>query len=186
MYMSPSLTIVLQIAVASLEATSGFWFSHRKRGTDFSREKRFEPLALLFRGAKSLQDFHVAGVRRRTVEHFWSQMRSAHHLAERRVLIIRQSCTPIASRQEEIPQTFALSLCLKLLHQGDGFPGPEPVGLLVKEPLTGVNVRRHEIHQPLAQIDHGGREFKVHRDLLADHISLNPVGIHGSTIPPKP
>ena len=43
---------------------------HGESRPDFPRQQRFQPLCLLLRGAEHGEDFHIAGVRCRAVEHF--------------------------------------------------------------------------------------------------------------------
>ena len=64
--------------------------THRKGRADFAGEQRIEPTLALLHRAVSDQHFHVAGVRRRAIEHLRRPGRAAHDLAERRVFEVGQ------------------------------------------------------------------------------------------------
>ena len=91
-------------------------FGHRETGADFACQQRLQPL---FPDAHARciarQHFHIAGIRRRAVEHLGRQMRPAHHLAQRRVFEVGQPGAMFAFRQEQIPQARFARLRLQLL-----------------------------------------------------------------------
>ena len=63
--------------VASDEATAGSVIRKAERISPF--EQRLQPLLLLLGRAVALQHFHVAGVGRRTIEHFGGKNDAPHH-----------------------------------------------------------------------------------------------------------
>ena len=99
--------------VASDDATSGSVIAKQDRIRPASSGS--SQLLALRLGAVAHQHFHVAGVRRRTVEDFRRRSRdAAHDLAERRVLDVGQAGAVCALREKQIPQPGGARLRLQL------------------------------------------------------------------------
>jgi hypothetical protein len=81
-----------------------------------------QPALLVGGRSEAVEDFHVAGVRRRAVEHFAGPADASHHLAQRRVLEVRQTGAARGVRQEHVPQTGSARLRLELLDRRDRLP----------------------------------------------------------------
>ena len=89
-YSSPSRSMLVEMFVASDEATSGSVIENAERIRPSS--SGFEPTRLLLLGAEQRQQLHVAGVRRRAVDRLGGDPEAATgDLRERRVLQIRQT-----------------------------------------------------------------------------------------------
>src|SRR5207245_10058555 len=92
------------------------WLGHREGRADLALAQRLERLLLLLGRAVALEHLHVAGVGRRAVESLRRERRTAHDLAERRVLEVREPGTAPALREKEVPEAALARLCLQLLH----------------------------------------------------------------------
>ena len=104
----------LEMLVASLDATHGSVIAKHERISPLS--SGLQPLLLLQRGTELRQDLHVAGVGRRAVRRFAEQRRRSHHLAQRRVLEVRQARAVLGLGEEEVPEVALARLGLQLLH----------------------------------------------------------------------
>ena len=89
---------------------------HREARADLAVEQRLQPLLLLERRAELGEDLHVAGVGRRAVGRLAEQRRRAHHLAQRRVVEVREPGAVVGLGQEEVPEVALARLGLQLLH----------------------------------------------------------------------
>src|SRR5262249_10502026 len=135
---------------------------HREAGTDAPLEKRLEPLSLLRLGAVALGHLPVAGVGGRTVEHFWSEWRAAHDLAERRILEISQGCASLRIRQEQVPEARGLRLGLQLLHYRRRLPPIAPGDLLGVARFVRIDELIHEVAEPFLERAHLRRILEIH------------------------
>ena len=117
---------------------------HRKGRADLTGEKWTEPLLLLLRGAVPCQDLHVAGIGCRAVEHLRGEVRSAHHLTQRRVLHIAQTRAQLTSGEEQIPETGLSSEWFQLLHHRPDRPRPELHRLAKEARFARIDVLIHE------------------------------------------
>src|SRR5439155_2251897 len=96
------------------------------------------------------EHLHVAGVGRRAVESLRRERRTAHDLAERRVLEVREPGTAPALREKEVPEAALARLCLQLLHDRGDLPARWPrVELVVEDLLVRVDVLVHEVRELL-------------------------------------
>ena len=77
---------------------------HGKTRTNLAIQQRLQPALLVFRRTITRQHFHVARIRRGTIEYFRRHGGTAHDLAQRRVFQIRQPGPVFAFRQEQIPE----------------------------------------------------------------------------------
>src|SRR5207247_1032558 len=76
--------------------------------------------------------------------------RPAHHLAERRVLEVREPGPAPALGQKEVPEGALPGLGLQLLHDRRHLPAGRLAGELVHEgPLVGIDVLVHEVGELL-------------------------------------
>jgi hypothetical protein len=94
-------------------------FGHGVGGADFTVQQRLQPLLLLLAGADTLEHFHVAGIRRRTVHGFRGQRIFAELGCDIGIVEILQACSGLVIGQEEIPQADFLGLCLGFLQHLD-------------------------------------------------------------------
>src|SRR5258706_9212918 len=116
------------------------WLGHREGRADLAGEEWTEPLLLLLRGPVARQHLHVARVGCRAVENLRGEVRSAHHLAERRILQIAQTGTQLARREEQIPETCLTSEWLQLLHHRPDRPRTELHRLAKEARLARIDV----------------------------------------------
>ena len=115
-----------------------------------------------------MQHFHVAGVGRCAVGGLGGEVTGASHdLGQVRVVDVGQ---PRHRRQEQVPQPAALGLDLQVLdHRRDDvrLPGSEQLlALLLVDLLRRVDVRVHEVLEPLHVLLRRRRQGKVHVVLL--------------------
>jgi len=107
--------------------------------TDRAIEQRLEPLFLL-RGAAELgQDFHVAGIGGRTIEHLAGPRHAAEQFGNRRIFKVGQPRGKLAvlMRQEQVPQALRLRLGFQVLHPRPFLP---EIGRIGHEVLIGLLV----------------------------------------------
>ena len=83
-YESPSRTAVVAIQTGFEPGIARL--GHREAAANLSGDERLEPRLFLLGRAEFMQDFHVAGVRRLTVEDEMAQRRAAQLLAQQGVL----------------------------------------------------------------------------------------------------
>ena len=102
--------VVVALAPDAALDVGGVGRGHRRLGhqegrADLAVEQRLEPALLLRVGAVALQGLHVAGVGRRAVEDLARPRHAAHHLAQRRVVEVRDAALALVRvRQEHVPQ----------------------------------------------------------------------------------
>ena len=101
---------------------------HGEGGANLAIQQGLQPLLLLGLAAVLLQDFHVAGVRRRAVEALRRQVGTPHFLRQVGVLNRGEPEAAVALGQEEIPQAQLLRL---------GLQGFQDLGLAIG-PLPAV------------------------------------------------
>jgi hypothetical protein len=142
------------------------WLGHGKAGTYRSLEQRLQPLRFLLDSSIALEHFHIAGIGRGAIEQLGREMRPAHHLAQRGVLEIGESCTVLRCRQKQIPEAGCPRFRLEFLHDGIDLPGPECLGFVVEAALIRINMLVHEGDEAvskatgaLRQLEHGVCNF---------------------------
>ena len=133
--------------VASDDATLGL--GHQERRADLAFEQRLGPLADVLGRAVLEQRLHVAGVRRRAVEHLRRPVHAPHDLAQRRVLEVGQRAA-VRLRPPQVPQAGGLRLRLELLDDRHRLPAPLASHVLVPLVLVRIDVLRHESEELLA------------------------------------
>ncbi len=134
-------------------ARSNAGFGHGKRRPDLAVEQRRKPALLLLLGGITRQHFHVAGIRRRTIEGLGSDVRTPHDFAQRSVFEIGQSRAMFGVRQKQIPQTRGPGFSFQILHHLGHLPriarAPIFLQLLVIERLGRIDMLVHELVDPL-------------------------------------
>ena len=140
---------------------------HGEARPDLALQQRLQPRMLLFGRAVARQHFHVAGVRRGTVEHLGGPMHAAHDLGQRRVFEIRQAVAVLAFGQEQVPQPRGFGLVLQLFEDGRNLPAVRPGGeLLLERPFVGIYVVVHEPADLGPQVFHFRRKIEIHHGSL--------------------
>ena len=94
--------------------------SHAGLGHEIGRarpalEQIRQPARLLLGVAEALEHLHVAGVRRRTVEHFRGERRPPHLLGQISVFDGGEAVALVGACQPEVPQALGARLCLEPL-----------------------------------------------------------------------
>ncbi|KIN78935.1 Regulatory protein, TetR [Sulfitobacter mediterraneus KCTC 32188] len=89
---------------------------HRKGRADFTRQQRLEPCVFLLLGADPFQHFHIAGVRRRTIQRLRRQRVLAQLGRDIGVVEIGQAFAGFGIGQEKVPQTAFTGLLLGAFH----------------------------------------------------------------------
>ena len=92
-------------------------FRHRKGGADFAGQQGFEPLLLLLGRSHAFQHFHVAGVRRGTVQRFGGEGVLAQFGGDIGVIEVRQPFAGFGIGQKEVPQPRLARLLLGAVQQ---------------------------------------------------------------------
>src|SRR5690554_417529 len=95
---------------------------HGKAGSDFSIQKRLQPLLLLFLVSVTGNGLHVAGVRRGAVEYLGSHLGTAHNLAQMCVLEVCQAGPQVTFWQEQVPQPGSLRFFFQLFNDRNRCP----------------------------------------------------------------
>ena len=140
---------------------------HQEGRADLAAQERVEPLALVVLSAVTLDGFHIAGIRRRAVEHLRRPCDAAHDLAQRRVLQVRQALGhPLGVRQEKVPQARCARLGLQLLDDRHRLPALVAAHVRVVLGLVRVDVLVHERDKPFAQFLNFWRVLEIHCLLL--------------------
>ena len=104
-----------------------------------------QPFILLLFITVTGNGFHVAGVRRGTVEHLRRHGGATHDLTQVGVLVVGEPGPEFAFRQEQVPQAGCLGFDLQLLN--DRYRSPAIFRLLdlfMVLVLIGINVSIHE------------------------------------------
>ena len=139
---------------------------HSEAGANFAVQQWSQPALLMFWCAVTRQHFHVAGIRRRAVEHFRRQQRAAHDLAERCVFEISQARAMLRFRQEQIPQALLAGDRLQFINQRQHTPRPNLLRLFDVTLLIGIDIFRHERTQTVLQLLHLGGRIVRHGNFL--------------------
>ena len=145
---------------------------HQEGGADFAVHQGPQPLPLVLLGAVAHQHFHVAGVRRRTVEHLGGPADVAHLLGQRRVFQVAQSRAAEfvilmrRRRHEHIPQPFGPRLLLQFLDDRKHLPALAGLVLLPVDRHGGTDMRVHERLHPVEPFALTVRHIEVHGALL--------------------
>ena len=122
---------------------------HGKAGADLAVQQRSQPALLVLGACEACQHLHVAGIRRRAVEHFGADGRAAHDLGQRRIVEIAQAGTQIGVRQKQIPEARFAGPGLQRIHYRRQLPTRfPPIQLLVVEGFIGIHVLVHEGLEP--------------------------------------
>ena len=143
-------------------------FGHQESRSDRAGEQWFEPAVLLRLAAVALQRFHVAGVRRRTVEYLGSPGHATHDLTQRRVFEVGQALgRALRTRQEQIPQAGLARQRLQLLDRLQRLPrvagGAMALHFLVVRAFVGNDVLGEEGFELRPKGFDAGRVGEVHR-----------------------
>ena len=96
---------------------SAIRFGHRKRRTDFTREQRLEPFVFLLLRADTFQHFHVACVRRGTIQSLGRERVFPKLCGDVGVVQVRQPFARLRVGQEEVPKARITRLLLGGFHQ---------------------------------------------------------------------
>ncbi len=135
---------------------------HRKTRTNLAIQQGLQPPLLVFGRAVTCQHFHVAGVRRGTIEYLRRHGGTAHNLAQRRVFQICESGSILAARQEKIPETRGARLGLQRFDDARRFPAVVWIQFLVVPVFVGIDVLIHEALQPLLESLYFFGKVKMH------------------------
>ena len=142
---------------------------HQERGADLAVHQRPQPLLLLLLAAVAQEHFHVAGIRRRAVEHFRGPADAAHLLRQHRVFEVGQAgamklvVLMVARRHEHVPEAVRASLLLQLLEHGNDLPAR--VALVHLRPVGRhgrFDMLLHEVHDPIEPMALAFRHIEVH------------------------
>ena len=90
---------------------------HPEAGADLPVEQRFEPLFLLFWGADSLDDLHVAGVRSAAIEGLGGQPAPAQFGSYVGVVQVGEALPCLVIGEEEVPQALVAGLGLQAVEE---------------------------------------------------------------------
>jgi len=126
-------------------------FGHGKRRANLTAQQRLQPPLFLRRAGVAHQDFHVAGIRCRTVERLGAQHRAPHDFCQRRVFKVAQPGPQFGLGQKQIPQAFSPGLELQLFHDRRRLPAVAFSHLLIKNRLRRVHMGVHKRCHTLAQ-----------------------------------
>ena len=126
---------------------------HGEARSDRPVQQRLQPLLALGLRAVAHEHFHVAGVRRGTVEDFCAQNRdAAHDFAQGGVFDVGEPGAVLALRQKQIPQRGGARLRFQLLDDCSGLPAIASGNLVVKFLFVRVHMVVHERLDALLQI----------------------------------
>ena len=149
-YSSPSR--VIRVRMLRGVGAGDVRLGHREARPDPRRPAAAAATAPAARGCRTGEQLHVAGVRRRAVEHLGADDRPAGQLGERRVLQVGQPGAPVAVRHEEVPQPLGAGLLLQLRHHRRQRVRVGGLGELpVVHGSAGIDVLVHEGPQPVLQ-----------------------------------
>ncbi len=146
---------------------------HQEGGADFAVHQGAKPFALLLLVGITHQHFHVAGIRRRAIEHFRGPIDVAHLLGQQRVFQVGQSRAAEfvvfvrRRRHEHVPEAFGPRLFLQLFQHRNDFPALAGRILLLVGLHRGANMRVHERRDALEPFTLAIRQCKVHQAILA-------------------
>ena len=125
---------------------------HREGGADLAIQQRLQPLLLMLLGAVTGQHFHVAGVGRGAVEDLRGVARTAHDLAQRRIVQVGHGETIGILRQEQVPKPLGLGDRLQFLGLLDRLPAIALGELVIHELFVRQDVLVHERLNAFGQI----------------------------------
>ncbi len=147
-------------------------FGHQEGGADLAVHQRLQPFALLLLAGIAHEHFHVAGIRRRAVEHFGGEGDVAHFLRQRRVFQVAQSRAAEfivlmrGRRHEHVPEAFGLRLLLEVFENRDHLPARTLGVLLLVDRHCGPDMLGHERLYAIEPILLAIRHIEVHGRFL--------------------
>ncbi|VXB60568.1 hypothetical protein PSEUDO8BK_30768 [Pseudomonas sp. 8BK] len=142
------------------------WLGHGEGGTNGAVQQRLEPLLFLRFVGVAHQYFHIAGVRRGTVEWLSTDQRAAHDFRQRRIFGVGQACAQLGLRQKQVPQAFGFGLGFQLFHDRSGLPAVALIDLLLEHGFGWIDMGLHKRGDAFTQLLNLGGVGEIHDGYL--------------------